>query len=75
MICVDLHFAFQPDISVFLLLLLFFFFFAEAEEMFPIHVFNRSDSSINAVVGGPLYRGKLFPTLQGHLLYGDYITG
>ena len=43
--------------------------------MFPIYVFNRTDSGMNAVVGGPLYRGRLFPSLQGHLLYGDYVTG
>ena len=43
--------------------------------MFPIKVFERGESAITALIGGPLYRGSLFKTLQGHLLYGDYMNG
>ena len=47
-------------------------FILEAE-MFPIKVFNRDESAITSLIGGPLYRGTLFKTLAGHLLYGDYM--
>ena len=43
--------------------------------MFPVYVFNRSTSSVAAVVCGPLYRGSMFKSLRGHLLYGDYVSG
>jgi putative heme-binding domain-containing protein len=29
----------------------------------------------NSVIGGPVYRGQLFPDLSGWFIYGDYITG
>ena len=49
--------------------------FSTENEMFPIKVFERGESAITALIGGPLYRGSLFKTLQGHLLYGDYMNG
>lgn len=45
------------------------------DEMFPMYVFNRSTSSVAAVVCGPLYRGSKFKSMRGHLLYGDYVSG
>lgn len=29
----------------------------------------------NSVIGGPIYRGKKLPELNGAFIYGDYITG
>ncbi len=29
----------------------------------------------NSVIGGPVYRGKKLPGLEGAFIYGDYITG
>ncbi|XP_045187805.2 HHIP-like protein 1 isoform X2 [Mercenaria mercenaria] len=43
----------------------------------PLYEFRRNDTSsrVTAVVGGPLYRGTLFPEIYGQLLYGDYTVG
>lgn len=44
----------------------------------PIREFRRqgdNTSEVRAVVGGPLYRGTLFPEIYGQLIYGDYTNG
>ncbi len=39
----------------------------------PIHDYTRGDGA--SVTGGYVYRGSRFSTLQGHYLFGDFITG
>ncbi len=39
----------------------------------PIRDHHHSEA--NSVIGGPVYRGKKLPALDGQFIYGDYITG
>ncbi len=39
----------------------------------PIHEYGRTEGA--SITGGYIYRGKLNPELQGHYIYGDYVTG
>ncbi|MCE9604044.1 MAG: PQQ-dependent sugar dehydrogenase [Planctomycetia bacterium] len=36
---------------------------------------DHSHTEANSVIGGPVYRGKKLPGLNGAFVYGDYITG
>lgn len=36
---------------------------------------DHPHSEANSVIGGPVYRGKKLPALDGSFVYGDYITG
>lgn len=36
---------------------------------------DHPHSEANSVIGGPVYRGKKLPGLDGWFVYGDYITG
>jgi len=36
---------------------------------------DHHHSEANSVIGGPVYRGKKLPGLDGAFVYGDYITG
>ncbi|MBT6154197.1 MAG: hypothetical protein HOL01_11515 [Planctomycetaceae bacterium] len=38
-------------------------------------VVDHPHSEANSVIGGPVYRGKKLPELDGSFIYGDYITG
>jgi len=36
---------------------------------------DHSHTEANSVIGGPVYRGRKLPKLNGSFIYGDYITG
>jgi putative heme-binding domain-containing protein len=36
---------------------------------------DHPHTEANSVIGGPVYRGKKLPELDGWFIYGDYITG
>ncbi|MCH7729013.1 MAG: PQQ-dependent sugar dehydrogenase, partial [Planctomycetes bacterium] len=36
---------------------------------------DHSHTEANSVIGGPVYRGRKLPGLNGSFIYGDYITG
>ncbi len=36
---------------------------------------DHPHTEANSVIGGPIYRGKKLPGLDGAFIYGDYITG
>lgn len=36
---------------------------------------DHPHTEANSVIGGPVYRGNKFSELDGHFVYGDYITG
>ena len=36
---------------------------------------DHPHTEANSVIGGPVYRGERLESLDGHFIYGDYITG
>jgi glucose/arabinose dehydrogenase len=42
---------------------------------FPVHAHSHSQSSICAIIGGYVYRGDLFPMIEGHFLFADLCSG
>ena len=48
-------------------------FFSETEAIPPIHAYSR-DVGVS-VTGGFVYRGCVFPNLQGLYIFGDYGNG
>ena len=41
----------------------------------PIAEYPHTDDWGKSITGGAVYRGKRTPVLEGHYLYGDYVTG
>jgi len=48
--------------------------FSPVSEVLPIAELRRDTSNITAVVGGPVYRGSIFPSLNGQVIFGDYLS-
>ncbi|XP_071953761.1 HHIP-like protein 2 [Antedon mediterranea] len=42
-------------------------------EVPPIHIYDHTVGK--SVTGGHIYRGCLFPNMQGHYIYGDFMNG
>ncbi|MEM7475379.1 MAG: PQQ-dependent sugar dehydrogenase [Planctomycetota bacterium] len=53
--------------------------FHENQDSGPVSIspatFEHHHSEARSLTGGPVYRGKKFPELQGSYIYGDYSTG
>jgi glucose/arabinose dehydrogenase len=41
----------------------------------PLYMYKHTNAADNCIIGGYVYRGKALPALDGHYLFGDYVSG